>query len=252
MFSKTPKFTYDELSNHPSKVLLKAVDHGDISLAKLALDHGANIEINIRGSTPLLIAIRNHDPLMVEALVGWGANPLVRAKHSHGETPLTLAVRCGDISVTELLLNAHVDTEARFDGCAVNSITPLGIAADFGYAKVVRALINAGADIDAVTKRKPHIVEKYAKQVKRQDASKKLNLFSYIPTCNETPLMLVANNGHVEIAKNLLDAGADITVVNSDGETALQIAEMRGHHNIASEIRKYAISNHTVSKTIGR
>lgn len=236
----------------PNSELLKAADSGDVLLAKRALDHGANVEINNRGSTPLLLAIQNHDPQMVKLLLERGANPSVRAKHSHGETPLTLAARYGGVAVVELLLRAHIDTEARFDGYAINSITPLGIAATFGYAKVVIALINAGADIDAVTKSKPHIVEKFAKQMKRQDASKKLNLFCHIPPSNETPLMLVANNGHDEIAKILLDAGADITVVNSDGETALQIAEMRGHHNIANEIRKYAISNHTVSKTIGR
>jgi ankyrin repeat protein len=41
--------------------------------------------------------------------------------------------------------------------------------------------------------------------------------------------MYGAEYGHAEIVRLLLDAGADVTPKDLDGETALMIAQRRGH-----------------------
>lgn len=51
---------------------------------------------------------------------------------------------------------------------------------------------------------------------------------------NSTPLMFAAYNGNREIARELLDHGADVNAQNERGETALQIALDTGNEDVAS------------------
>ena len=48
----------------------------------------------------------------------------------------------------------------------------------------------------------------------------------------QTALMLASRNGHMEIARLLLDAGAEPNLWDCDGETALMCASSRGHVEI--------------------
>ena len=46
---------------------------------------------------------------------------------------------------------------------------------------------------------------------------------------NETALMWASRNGHVEVSKMLLDSGADVNAENSEGFTAYSFAVFGGH-----------------------
>ena len=48
-----------------------------------------------------------------------------------------------------------------------------------------------------------------------------------------TPIMGVAMNGHVDLLKMFLDAGADLTPKNDFDETALDLAKVKGHVDVA-------------------
>ncbi|MEA1674556.1 sigma-70 family RNA polymerase sigma factor [Nitrospirillum sp. BR 11163] len=52
-----------------------------------------------------------------------------------------------------------------------------------------------------------------------------------------TPLILAASRGHSEICQLLLDAGANLTHVDMDGNDALRAATTKGHHVVAGIIR---------------
>lgn len=86
-------------------------------------------------------------------------------------------------------------------GVAVDSLDPnfgataITFAGDFGHAETVRALLDAGADVDA----------------RNQDGS--------------TPLIGAAFFGRADCVRALLDAGADASITNNDGSTAMSALE---------------------------
>ncbi|CAE7732843.1 ANKRD50 [Symbiodinium pilosum] len=57
---------------------------------------------------------------------------------------------------------------------------------------------------------------------------------SHVITGGYTALTIAAWNGHVEIARLLLEAGADKDLRTSKGETALILAERGGHSQVAT------------------
>jgi len=46
-------------------------------------------------------------------------------------------------------------------------------------------------------------------------------------------------NGHLEVAKLLLERGADIHAMNSEGEIPYQVSLRRGYREIADLLQKY-------------
>jgi len=81
-------------------------------------------------------------------------------------------------------------------------------AARTGNAEKVKALIAAGADVNAKGE------------------------------AGETALMGAASEGNAEAVKALLAAGADINAKNNNGETALMISEKSGHTDIIQLLKQ--------------
>ena len=82
-------------------------------------------------------------------------------------------------------------------------------AALSGYNDVVRALIEAGADVDVFSSHK------------------------------RTPLMGAAMNGHSTVVKSLLRAGADTDIKNDDGMTARDLALRNAHNEIVLMLDRF-------------
>ena len=119
----------------------------------------------------------------------------------------------GDVACVRVLLDAGADIHAQ--DRTGNQNTPLHIAADCGHAKVVAALIKAGADVNRV------------------DA------------CNVTPLHRACSrdssrdDSRVEPALLLLRNGAAVNVRDDDGDTPLDfaIANPRGRRFVPILLR---------------
>lgn len=113
----------------------------------------------------------------------------------------------GLYSTTESLLVTGVDVNAVSHG---RYGTALQAAAGEGHETIVRQLLNAGADIDAVAR--------------GQDAY-------------STALQQAADRGHAEIVQRLLDAGADVNIAaHGLYGTALQAAAGAGHKIIVQQL----------------
>jgi hypothetical protein len=123
---------------------------------------------------------------------------LHRRGHVTFDNELTIAAAFGgQLKVlTWLLENGCPVDEALDNGC-----TPLLMAAQNGHGTVVRALINAGADVNIMTN--------------ESDGT--------------TPLFAAAFMGSETIVRVLIQAGADVNMARDNGTTPLYIAAQNGH-----------------------
>jgi ankyrin repeat protein len=125
-----------------------AAQKGDVDLAKMLLYAGANVRATTRlgGYTPLLMAGKNGNTAMIEALVGGGADP--NTATTNGTTPLMLAAASGQADAVTFLVGHGADINAK----EVKGETALTFAAAYGRTDAIRALTAHGADVKVTTK----------------------------------------------------------------------------------------------------
>jgi ankyrin repeat protein len=101
------------------------------------------------------------------------------------------AVDKGDLGSVIKCIKSGIDmNEADPRELIGSGNTPLHHAANCGHVEIVRALIDAGADVNVRCHR------------------------------GWTPLIRACNAGHYEVAKVLLETSADVNAVNNEGYTA--------------------------------
>ena len=192
--------------------LAEAVKVADLRMVRTLLDAGAAVESpNLDGETALMLAIKTGSLPIVQTLIDAGAS-VNTVEKQHKQTPLMYAAaadkNAGDI--TRLLLSkgadvrprsfaydwpSHISEEPRVQYRPFGGLTALLYAARDGCYDCVEALIASGADVN-------------------------------VPTMPEgvTPLMIALDNDNNDIAKLLLDRGANPRVWDWYGRTALYIA----------------------------
>jgi len=224
--------------------LIWAVDRTEYEIAEALIAKKANVNAkNEFGVTPLTVAARQSNARLVKLLLDAGAK--VDSANPDGETALMMAISGGDVSVVQMLVNA---------GANVNMIeefhrqTPLMYAAasNRNAAQMVKLLLSKGADV------KPRaLYSDWPSQVTSEPRTQYravggLNALLYaarsgcyacvedliaagadvnLPTPEGiTPLMIALDNEHNDVAKLLMDKGADLNVRDWWGRTALWIA----------------------------
>ena len=196
-----------------SSALLWAAYHSDLDMTRALLAAGASVNTaNRYGLTPLLQASRNGATPVLQALVRAGADP--KRAHLEGETPLMAAARTGSLENVKLLLEAGADANGTD---AFQQQTALMWAAAEGHAEVIKALLAAGADANA----KAHV----------NAITERKN--SDFPTGGFTALMFAAREGHEAAVRALIAGGADPKAVNGDNATAMAIAIVNDRLDLA-------------------
>jgi uncharacterized protein len=165
-------------------------------------------------------AVKNDDSTTVSGLLQRGLSPNL-VEENRGETGLIVALREDSTKVFNVLVNApSVDLEVR----AKNGDNALMIAAYKGNVAAVKALIAKEAEVNKPGWTALH----YAATVGNDEIVKiLLDESAYIDAespNSTTPLMMAARGGHVSTVKLLLDEGADATLKNNIGMTALDFA----------------------------
>lgn len=207
----------------------------DVETAKMLLKAGADTNLaNRYGVRPLHLAIANSDVAMVRLLLDAGAAP--DSSDVTGETAVLMAARAGRVEVVEALLARG----AKPDEPDPNyKQTALMVAARSGNADIVQVLLKAGARADAQTRRG----RTPAFRLPSSNAGSKGDgiVRGGWPDRGQrdatpgakTPLLYAARQGHLEVVKLLLAAGADIEKSDADGVTPLLMAVLNGQFAVA-------------------
>jgi uncharacterized protein len=190
----------------------------DTVLAKQLLGLGANASTENRyGINPLYLACLNGNADLVAALLAAGADANSTARG--GETALMTAARTGKTDSITALIDAGADVDAKERG----GQTAIMWAAAEGHTEVVKALIEAGADFTTPMERSGFTPFFFAirsgqAEVVRLFLEKGVDVNAVmaherssgrLPMRGTSPLILAIENGHYDLAVELLDAGAN-------------------------------------------
>ena len=173
-------------------------------------------------------AVSLDDAQTVTALLKRGFDPNT-IEATRGDSGLILAMREGSMKVFPVLLNARgIDLEQQ----ARNGDTALMIAAFKANMPAVQALLAKGAAVNksgwsalhyAAASGDSEIVKVLVKQGAELDARS--------PN-NTTPMMMAARGGFIYSVKVLSDAGADASLKNDVGMSAIDFARENGSNDI--------------------
>jgi ankyrin len=226
----------DAPSADGTPALHQVVRMQDLEGARRLLKGGADANAANRfGVRPLHVAIDNADVPMIRLLLASHADP--NSSDATGETCLIMAARSGNVDAVKALLDAHASVDATDPEYKQ---TPLMVAARGGYAPIVQLLIKRGANVNAQTRTGP--TPKF-RLPSSNSGSKGAGIVrggwpergERDPTPGaKTPLLYAAREGHEDVAKLLLDAGADIEKADADGVTPLLMAVLNGRIALAS------------------
>jgi ankyrin repeat protein len=174
-------------------------------------------------------AVQLDDAATVKSLLQRGFDPNA-IEPIRGETGMIIAMREQSMKVFTLLLDApDVDLEAK----AFNGDNALMVACLKGNLPAVQALLEKGVEINRPGWAPLH----YAAFSGNNDIVKLLlDKSAYIDAESPnktTPMMMAARAGHIMTVKLLLDEGADATLKNALGMTAIDFAEKYEHKDIA-------------------
>ncbi len=177
------------------------------------------------------VAIRRDDASTITALLARGFDPNTR--DPKGQNGLLMALSEPALKAAQALLDApKIDVEARNKA----GESPLMIAALHGQIDMVRELIAKGADIN-----KPGWTPLHygATRGHLEIMSLLLEHSAYIDAASPngtTPLMMAASYGTPAAVKLLLDEGADPTLKNQQGLTAINFAQRANRQDSADLI----------------
>ncbi|WP_442782554.1 ankyrin repeat domain-containing protein [Collimonas fungivorans] len=174
-------------------------------------------------------AVKLDDERGMKKLLAAGVSPNL-AEKQRGDTGLILALHEDSKKVFGLLLNAKgIDLNLR----ARNGDTALMVASYKGDVAAVKALLDKEAEPNNTGWTALH----YAAAIGNNEIVQMLlDASAYIDAGspnNTTPIMMAARGGKIETVKLLLDSGADVTLKNDVGMTAIDLAKKFDHNDIA-------------------
>ena len=183
---------------------------------------------------------------------------LLREQTSHDISPLLLACYYHKDQVIKTILN-HLTSITIHESCAIglaeqiegmirqkpevidevssHGFTPLGIATHFGQEKVVRTLLAKRADPNICSQNGYHVYPLHTALTGGYDPISKMLIeaganVNVVQHARITPLHIAAQQGNIDMIIILLESGADISIKTEMGMTAADLALEKGHKEL--------------------
>ena len=207
----------------------------DAEKVRLLLSRGADVKVRAASGTDALTIAAAYRGTRdsLQRMLDAGAPPQPPEGVSTRHSPLVFASMTGDLDNVRYLLKRGAEPSAE----------ALSEAVTFGYPEVLKSLIDAGADATitegsginlvhwATITNRPEVIPVLLAAKADINATDE---FGY------TPLMYAAtvDEGDVDAAKVLLNAGADRSIRNKENRTALDQARRYKHTRLVEALQK--------------
>eukprot|EP00889_Picochlorum_renovo_P003567 jgi/Picre1/30597/NNA_005958.t1 len=215
--------------------LMYAAEKGQEDIVSVLIDHGAEVEAHSGdcGSTALMIAVNAGHMRTASKLLSEGANVNTANNHD-GSSALIQAAKAGYTDRVHWL----IERQANIEALGNDGRTSLMHASENGNIDVVCALLNAGANMDAITDARGYgltLLEGHdgVLAARQQEGVRgEEDLPPEHKNDGMTALMYASQNGHVDVVRSLLDRGARVNAITQGsqgiGLTALMLAAREG------------------------
>jgi ankyrin repeat protein len=188
-----------------------AAQGGHLAVVDYLIQVGADVSVkDDEERTPLVLAIKGNHGKVANSLVKAGANPNTPFVDEKGETHNLLfdAVMVENEEFAKLLIENGADLYHKDE----KNVSTLLQASHRGLADIVKLLL-----------------EKHAASGKS----------GYVDDASDegiTPLIAACSEGHLEVAKLIIEAKANVNAKDQDQTNALMAAAARGHAEIVKEL----------------
>lgn len=269
--------------NHIMPPLYAAAENGHIDVVRALLANGADVNVSAKlsidsdesyklGETALYTAVKNGHADIVHALLQAGASAVVNVFGGLAPQPIELAAKSGNLEIVNALLAVmqnnvntgdyyqsalyaatlygHCDVvRALLAGGATiesefSNNTLLGIAAKNGYFDILCVFLKAGADANKdhghpYSLRKPLLLAAQNGHVEAVEMLIKHGAVVNIKSQRhlrvdqyQTPLLAAAGKGHAKVLSVLLENGADVNAAIYGNRTPLCVAVENGNADV--------------------
>ena len=225
-----------------------AAADGDLNAVRNELEKRVSVDAKAEcGLTPLHVATLFDQREGVRLLLSSGAD--VTLTDQGGNTALHMAAFLGHTDIVRALLKAGADPAVR-NHLGFSSVDNVAVKWSSGleaYYHNVEKVLNTSLDLERIKSERPKILQLLsAANINAPDRTPTISLWQAAITGNtaaveehivaatdldakedyggSTPLILAAIFGKNEVARILIDAGADLELRNSKGSTALHQA----------------------------
>ena len=161
--------------------------------------------------------------------------------YGDGTTALHEAAESGDLARTRALIAAGADLEAT---TRLGAYTPLHLAAAAGQGETVRALLDAGADPNATTATGDVMALHFAAAAGSVEAVRALldagaSVDARESQSGQTPLIFAVAKNRTEAVRALLDAGADVEAATF----VVAVPDLQSSSSASSRVRSQVLDS---------
>ncbi|XP_067653208.1 putative ankyrin repeat protein RF_0381 [Haliotis asinina] len=210
---------------------------GNVDIVKYVLKHNV-LYINStddKGIAPLLLAAGYGNKLVFHFLIERGADTFT--KDSTNRNVLHWACRGGSVKIVNYIITQNI---VDINGSDENNMTPLLLAAYHGKIDVFGLLIEKGANTLAVNQKRRNSLH-LSSAGGHVDTVKYVLKHTSVDIDSKdygemTPVLIAVSHGKNEVFHILVKNGADLSVIDEDGDNILHLACRGGHVKIVNYI----------------